>query len=205
MTDLDARFRHASVAVKERVLRLPLPNEVAGEPHSAPKPSRVLALLSAAALVLLVAGIAVLAIHSRTRVVTPGHATPRIVDVDVRSVAPGTVITTRYTVSIGELHKAPVFLARQPDGRFIAFLGRSTHLGCRIVLGGTNRPIASNRAPFYDPCGGSVWAIDGTCLGGPCPRNLDRFPLTIVAGHAHLDLSTILPGEPRRGNETPTS
>ena len=205
MTDLDARFRHASLAVKERVRTLPLPNVVAGEPRSAPKPSRVLALLSAAALVLLVAGIAVFAIHSRTRVVTPGRATPRIVDVDVRNVSPGTVITTRYTVAIGELHKAPVFLARQPDGRFVAFLGRSTHLGCRIVLAGTIPTIANDRAAFYDPCGGSVWAIDGTCLGGPAPRNLDRFPLTIVAGHAHLDLSTILPGEPRPprpGNET---
>ena len=197
MTDLDERFLRASLAVKARVSTLPLPNVIAREPRSVPKRSRSLALLSAAALVLLVTGVAVLAIHSRTRAVTTGSTTPRIVDVDVRHVLPGTVITTRYTVAIGELHKAPVFLARQPDGRFAAFLGRSTHLGCRIVLVGTSRPIANHRPTFSDPCGGSVWAIDGTCLSGPCPRSLDRFPLNIVAGHAHLDLSTILPGDPR--------
>jgi Rieske Fe-S protein len=127
------------------------------------------------------------------------HATPTVGTVDVRGIASGGVLTTRYTVASGGLHHAPVFLARQTDGKFVAFLGRSTHLGCRVVLASDARYAfthASNVA-FEDPCGGSVWALDGQCVGGPCPRGLSTFPLKVTASVAKIDLTRTVPGAPR--------
>jgi Rieske Fe-S protein len=127
------------------------------------------------------------------------HGTPAVVAIDVRGIASGGVLTTRYTVAAGGLQHAPVFLARETDGAFVAFLGRSTHLGCRVVLASDALHAfthASNVA-FEDPCGGSVWALDGDCIGGPCPRGLSTFPLKVTGSVAEIDLTRAVPGTPR--------
>jgi Rieske Fe-S protein len=42
-----------------------------------------------------------------------------------------------------------------------------------------------------DPCGGSRFAIDGHCLSGPCPRNLDEFAIVERDGLAYADLAQL--------------
>jgi hypothetical protein len=86
MTELDDRLRHDFHAVRERVERLPLPDITNREPREAKRP-RALAVLSAALVVLLVAGVAVIAGHSQTpnRVPTtpPSTSNPNVINVRV--------------------------------------------------------------------------------------------------------------------------
>jgi Rieske Fe-S protein len=147
-----------------------------------------------AVLVLGTGALIALAVNSRTH-----RGTPAVVAVDVRGIARGGVLATSYTVAAGDLHHAPVFLARETDGRFVAFLGRSTHLGCKVVLASDARLAFTHAADvaFEDPCGGSVWALDGDCLRGPCPRGLSTFPLEMSGRVAEIDLRRTLPGKPR--------
>ena len=201
MTDLDERLQHASLAVRDRMRLLSLPDLAdRGTPVSRKRPP-VLAAVGGLVVVLLIAGLTLLVARAHPRGVTPGAATtPRIVDVDVHDLRPGTVLTSRYTFSARELHHAPVFVARQNDGRVLAFLGRSTHLGCKLLLA---EPATIRRftfvpnVVFVDPCGGSLWALNGTCLGGPCPRSLDQFHVEMVGDSAHIDLSQIIRGKGR--------
>jgi Rieske Fe-S protein len=81
-------------------------------------------------------------------------------------------------------------------------LGISTHLGCRLVTRGDptfGDGFASSRdmAPFEDPCGGSTYALNGDCVGGPCPRGLDRYHVQITDGTARIDLEQLVPGPAR--------
>ncbi len=209
MTDLDERLQHASRAVRDRVGLLLLPDLAERGAPVSRRRSPVLAAVGSLVVVLLIAGLALLVDRADRRGVAPGAApTPRIVDVDVHELRPGTVLTSRYTFSGGELHHVPVFVARQKDGRVLAFLGRSTHLGCKIVLA---EPATIRRftlvpnVVFVDPCGGSLWALNGTCLGGPCPRSLDQFQVEVVGVTAHVDLSEIIRGKDRAGASPPSS
>jgi Rieske Fe-S protein len=51
---------------------------------------------------------------------------------------------------------------------------------------------------FEDPCGGSTFALDGRCIGGPCPRDLDRYAVKLVDHTATFDLHKLQRG-PLRG------
>ena len=128
------------------------------------------------------------------------HHQQHLATIQVGVLARGEVATTRYTVAAGGLRHAPVFVARETDGRLVAFLGRSTHLGCEVALANDRRWPRFKQSPnvaFEDPCGGSTWALDGDCLGGPCPRGLSTFPLKVTGGTAQIDLSRTVPGKPR--------
>jgi Rieske Fe-S protein len=153
-------------------------------------------LALATALLLAAVAFVALAVNGHRR-----HEQPSVVGVDVHGLASGAVLTTRYTVTSGSLRHAPVFVARETDGNVVAFLGRSTHLGCKVVLADDPRSpqfTSSPRVAFVDLCGGSVWALDGDCVGGPCPRGLSTFPLAVTGNIAEIDLSRTLPGTPRR-------
>jgi Rieske Fe-S protein len=98
--------------------------------------------------------------------------------------------------------KARVFLVRQRPHGVHAFLGVSTHLGCRLLLPGDPRygvgfTRTSQQYLFEDPCGGSVYAINGDCTGGPCPRGLDRYVVQLRDDTAEIDLHRLIKG-PRR-------
>jgi Rieske Fe-S protein len=84
----------------------------------------------------------------------------------------------------------------------MAFLGVSTHLGCRLLAPGDpwygeGFTRTSLRYLFEDPCGGSVYALNGDCTGGPCPRGLDRYGVKNVDGNAEIDLKHLMAGPPR--------
>jgi nitrite reductase/ring-hydroxylating ferredoxin subunit len=122
------------------------------------------------------------------------------------------------TVSLAELHpgharavtvalpdkkhtKARVFVVRRGHNQVAAFLGVSTHLGCRLLLPGDRGYgkgfTVTRRLAFEDPCGGSVFALNGDCVGGPCPRGLDRYSIDVRDDTASVDLNHLIKGPPR--------
>ena len=90
------------------------------------------------------------------------------------------------------------------DGSSVtAFSAVDTRTGCEVLIPGDRDydELVSPRprtAPLLgDNCGGSRWAIDGRCLGGPCPRDLDRYPVEVVDGRATVDVRDRVVGAPR--------
>lgn len=68
-----------------------------------------------------------------------------------------------------------VWAIKQPDGGVTAFAPICTHLGCAYRFApGSNQ--------FHCPCHNSLFALDGTVLGGPAPRPLDRLPAKVENG-----------------------
>ena len=94
--------------------------------------------------------------------------------------------------------EARVFLARTDDRAVHAYLAKSTHLGCRLLLPrDATFTITSRRSYFEDPCGGSVYSFDGRCTGGPCPRDLDSYAVKVRDEHAEIDLRELIRGSAR--------
>jgi len=122
------------------------------------------------------------------------------VTVDVSGLRSGDVLTTDYTVSVANLKAAPVFIADSPNEGFVALVGRSTHLGCRVAwVHAASYPRFEThlQVVFEDPCGGSLFALDGACIGGPCPRGLDRFATHAIGRRLQVRLDAIIDGPPR--------
>jgi Rieske Fe-S protein len=121
-----------------------------------------------------------------------------VAGVDVAGLRPGDVLTTRYTASPTNTEtRATVFVVDVPGEGVLALLGRSTHLGCRVEwvhAAGYHRFEQRRDVVFEDPCGGSVFALNGDCVGGPCPRGLDRFSATVGGTQLRIDLTDINPG-----------
>jgi Rieske [2Fe-2S] domain len=108
------------------------------------------------------------------------HATT----VDVSGLHPGEVLPVDVTLPDADQSKARVFVVH-PTGRLVmALLGISTHLGCRLLFRGDQRFgegfTGLDQFVFEDPCGGSTFTLDGRCVGGPCPRDLDRYEVKLV-------------------------
>jgi menaquinol-cytochrome c reductase iron-sulfur subunit len=72
------------------------------------------------------------------------------------------------------LHKA-VWAIKQTDGQVTVFSPMCPHLGCGYHWDGGDHK-------FKCPCHGSIYAPDGTVLGGPAPRHLDVLPSKIENG-----------------------
>ena len=122
--------------------------------------------------------------------------------VNISGLRRGHVIPVEVSLPDAKHTKARVFVVRPPDRPVTALLGISTHLGCRLWWRGdptrghwfeTLRP----EVEFEDPCGGSHFALDGVCIGGPCPRGLDRYQIKIVDDTAEFDLHHLVIGPPR--------
>jgi nitrite reductase/ring-hydroxylating ferredoxin subunit len=98
--------------------------------------------------------------------------------------------------------KALVFLARSGAQDVRAYLAKSTHLGCRLLLPsdedyGEGFTTTSSRFFFEDPCGGSVYSFRGKCTAGPCPRDLDGYTVEVRDDHAEIDLRHLVRGSAR--------
>ncbi len=76
------------------------------------------------------------------------------------------------------------FLARQPDGGFIALSLRCTHLGCSISW-------ESEKNRFICPCHSSAFDISGEVLNPPAARALDYYPVLIENGMVKVDIGTL--------------
>lgn len=72
------------------------------------------------------------------------------------------------------------FLHRLDDGSFLALWQRCTHLSCSV-------PWVDSEDQFHCPCHGSLFNKVGEVQGGPAPRPMDIFPVTIENGEVLVD------------------
>jgi cytochrome b6-f complex iron-sulfur subunit len=99
----------------------------------------------------------------------------------------------------GALEKArnvysPGELAGMEEG-VVALYQKCPHLGCRV-------PECVTSQWFECPCHGSQYNQVGEKKGGPAPRGLDRFPMSVSGGVLSVDTGTIIQGPPIGTNTT---
>jgi len=69
------------------------------------------------------------------------------------------------------------------------------HLGCRV-------PWCKTSQWFECPCHGSQYNRVGEKKGGPAPRGLDRFALSVDGGIVNVDTKQVISGPPIGTNTT---
>ena len=84
--------------------------------------------------------------------------------------------------SVTHILNARAYLARLPDGGFLALHQRCTHLGCNV-------PWDQSQNAFVCPCHNSQFNTAGEVLNPPAPRALDVFALQIEDGQVRIDAS----------------
>jgi cytochrome b6-f complex iron-sulfur subunit len=77
---------------------------------------------------------------------------------------------------------------------FVALYQKCVHLGCRV-------PFCDTSQWFECPCHGSQYNRVGEKKGGPAPRGLDRFPVSVAGGNLVIDTGTQVLG-PAIGTNT---
>ncbi len=73
------------------------------------------------------------------------------------------------------------YLTRTSDG-ILALYRKCVHLGCVV-------PWNESEDQFHCPCHGSLYDRKGEVQGGPAPRPLDFFPITLDGGSLVVDTS----------------
>lgn len=82
--------------------------------------------------------------------------------------------------SVSHIKAGRFFLYRLEDGSFLALWQRCTHLGCSV-------PWVETENQFHCPCHGSLFDLKGEVQGGPAPRPMDYFPVSINNGEVFVD------------------
>jgi cytochrome b6-f complex iron-sulfur subunit len=82
--------------------------------------------------------------------------------------------------SVSLIKTGRFYLYRLTNGSFLAMWQKCTHLGCSV-------PYSEKANQFECPCHGSVFDKTGVVLGGPAPRPLDIFPVSIRNGEVFVD------------------
>jgi cytochrome b6-f complex iron-sulfur subunit len=78
----------------------------------------------------------------------------------------------------------------------VALYQKCPHLGCRV-------PECKTSRWFECPCHGSQYNQVGEKKGGPAPRGMDRFPISVDAGgNVSVDTGTVVAGPPIGTNTT---
>ncbi len=70
---------------------------------------------------------------------------------------------------------------------FVALYQKCPHLGCRV-------PECASSQWFECPCHGSQYNRSGEKKGGPAPRGMDHFALTVSGGVVSVDTARSIPG-----------
>lgn len=83
--------------------------------------------------------------------------------------------------SINRVLKGRFYISRTDDG-ILALWQKCTHLGCAV-------PWVEEEGQFHCPCHGSLFDKFGEVTGGPAPRPLDIFPVSIKSGEVWVDTS----------------
>lgn len=89
--------------------------------------------------------------------------------------------------------EARFYLSRVDSG-LLAIYRKCTHLGCVVPWRDdeqTEDGLASV-GRFNCPCHASIFDRYGTVKGGPAPRPLDLFPITIEGGEVKVDTGTVV-------------
>jgi cytochrome b6-f complex iron-sulfur subunit len=84
--------------------------------------------------------------------------------------------------SVTAFQQGRFYLARLPDGGFLALSRECTHLGCTV-------PWVADEERFVCPCHASTFDITGDVLSPPAPRPLDIFPVRIENDIVKVDTS----------------
>jgi len=88
---------------------------------------------------------------------------------------------------------APIVVEGMRAG-FVALYQKCPHLGCRV-------PQCLSSQWFECPCHGSQYNRVGEKKGGPAPRGMDHFALTVAGGSISVDTAKVIPG-PAIGTNT---
>ena len=87
-------------------------------------------------------------------------------------------------------------LAGMRDYGLVALYQKCPHLGCRV-------PSCASSRWFECPCHGSQYNQVGEKKGGPAPRGMDRFSISVDgAGNVDVDTGTVYAGPPIGTNTT---
>jgi cytochrome b6-f complex iron-sulfur subunit len=81
------------------------------------------------------------------------------------------------------------------EAGLVALYQRCVHLGCRV-------PWCKSSQWFECPCHGSKYNRVGEKKGGPAPRGLDRFPISVAGGAVTIDTGALILGPPIGTNTT---
>ena len=81
------------------------------------------------------------------------------------------------------------------EAGYTALYQKCVHLGCRV-------PQCLTSQWFECQCHGSQYNRNGEKKGGPAPRGLDRFPLTVSGGNISVNTAIIITGPPIGTNTT---
>ncbi|MEO7572617.1 MAG: Rieske 2Fe-2S domain-containing protein [Acidimicrobiales bacterium] len=81
------------------------------------------------------------------------------------------------------------------EAGYTALYQKCVHLGCRV-------PECKTSQWFECQCHGSQYNRNGEKKGGPAPRGLDRFPLTVANGNISVNTGIIIIGPPIGTNTT---
>ncbi len=97
----------------------------------------------------------------------------------------GTVMAGKlaeFTVnSVNRISAGRFFLIRDENG-VMALWQKCTHLGCAV-------PWVEAEGQFHCPCHGSLFNRHGEVVGGPAPRPMDRFAVSVEDGDVKVDTS----------------
>ncbi len=108
----------------------------------------------------------------------------------------GAVEKAREAYSAPELSGMAAGFEHGLDGGILALYQKCPHLGCRVPSCGTSQW-------FECPCHGSQYNQVGEKRGGPAPRGMDRFAMTVDAsGTLTVDTGTVIQGPPIGTNTT---
>ena len=107
----------------------------------------------------------------------------------------GAVEKARATYSAAELNGMTAGVDQGFESGVVALYQKCPHLGCRV-------PNCIPSQWFECPCHGSQYNQVGEKKGGPAPRGMDRFAVSVVEGVLTVDTGTIVQGPPIGTNTT---
>ncbi len=106
--------------------------------------------------------------------VTPGGFGSKVTAGQPKEFKPG---------SVSYVRQGHFYISRLDDGGVLALWQRCTHLGCTV-------PWVEGEKQFHCPCHGSLYNTKGEVIGGPAPRPLDLFPITVDQATGDLVVDT---------------
>jgi cytochrome b6-f complex iron-sulfur subunit len=111
--------------------------------------------------------------------------------------AEGRMWITQYPASALEKARAVYPPSMMPglEAGVIAVYQKCPHLGCRV-------PECETSQWFECPCHGSQYNQAGEKKGGPAPRGMDHFAMSVTGGALTVDTGTIIQGPPIGTNTT---
>jgi Rieske Fe-S protein len=94
----------------------------------------------------------------------------------------------------GHLEELPIWVVKSGDG-VRAFMAIDPRNGCSLEVLSPAIPKGTGVAAFHDVCHGSLYAIDGSHVGGPSPWTLDQLVVSIRGDIVYADRHGVLPGK----------